>query len=118
MNIEQAFVSVVALVLGSVCAAVALFDLRWFFRLPKAQWAEARWGHRATRIGFGLIGLILILLGLYISMRVEPLVGSLTLRGCSRKIPSYLGVFSARGDFASGSRSSPQYSVSKSEHNP
>jgi hypothetical protein len=88
MDIEQAFVSVVALVLGSVCAAVAICDLRWFFRLPKAQWAEGRWGHRATRIGFGLIGLILILLGLYISMRVEPLVNSLTLRGAAGRNPT------------------------------
>jgi len=80
MGIEQTFVGGVALLLGSVCTAVALFDLRWFFRLPKAQWAESRWGHHATRIGFGLIGLTLILLGLYIAMRVEPQAVLLTLR--------------------------------------
>jgi hypothetical protein len=66
MSIEQTFVGAVAILLGLVCAAAGLFEISWFFRLPKAQWAEARWGRRATRVGFGLLGLSLILLGCYI----------------------------------------------------
>lgn len=66
MSIEQAFVGAVAIILGVLCAAAGLFQFSWFFRLPKARWAEARWGRRATRIGFGLLGLALILLGWYI----------------------------------------------------
>ncbi|MCL4204079.1 MAG: hypothetical protein KJ000_16370 [Pirellulaceae bacterium] len=68
MNIEQAFVSTVAFILAAVCLCVALFDVQWFFRMPKAQWAEARWGRRGARLAFGLIGLILMLLGLYIAL--------------------------------------------------
>ena len=68
---EQVFVGAVAFLLGLVCAAVSLFDLSWFFRLPKAQWAETRWGHRPTRIVFGLIGLALVLMGLYIATRYQ-----------------------------------------------
>lgn len=68
MSIEQVFVGAVAIILGAVCAAAGLFELSWFFRLPKARWIEARWGRRATRIGFGLLGLALILLGSYIAM--------------------------------------------------
>ncbi len=68
MSIEQAFVGAVAVILGMLCAAAGLFQLSWFFRLPKARWAAARWGRRATRIGFGLLGLALILLGCYIAM--------------------------------------------------
>jgi uncharacterized membrane protein SirB2 len=68
MNLEQVFVSTVAFLLAAVCLGVALFDLRWFFRMPKAQWAEARWGRRGARLAFGLIGLVLTLLGLYIAL--------------------------------------------------
>jgi hypothetical protein len=68
MSIEQAFVSTVAFVLAAVCLGAALFDVQWFFRMPKAQWAEARWGHRGARLAFGLIGLVLVLLGLYIAL--------------------------------------------------
>ncbi len=72
MSIEQAFVGGVAIVLGVLCAAVGLFELSWFFRMPKAQWFEARWGRLATRVVFGLLGLALILLGSYIAMGIPP----------------------------------------------
>ena len=68
MSIEQAFVSAVAYVLGVLCLAVACFDLEWFFRLPKAQWAQGRWGRRGARLAFGVLGVLLILVGTYIAL--------------------------------------------------
>ena len=68
MNIEQAFVGGVAVALGMLCAAIAVFDLEWFFRLPKARWIEARWGRHGARLVFGALGLLLFLLGVYIAL--------------------------------------------------
>jgi len=73
MSIEQAFVSGVAFALGAVCVVVAIFDLPWFFRLPKARWVERRWGRHGARWAFGLIGLLLVLLGLYIAFGSRPI---------------------------------------------
>lgn len=88
MSIEQAFVGSVAILLGALCAAVGLFEFSWFFRLPKARWFEARWGRRATRILFGLLGLALILLGCYIAMGIPPSQASIEEDG--RQETTYL----------------------------
>jgi hypothetical protein len=69
MNIEQAFVCGIAFSLGTLCLAVAVLDLNWFFRLPKARWVDERWGRPAARLGFALIGILLVLLGVYIAVR-------------------------------------------------
>jgi hypothetical protein len=71
MNYEQLFVSGVAFLLGTTCVLTAIMNLDWCFRLPKAQWAIGRWGRGGTRLAFAIIGILLILLGVYIA-RMPP----------------------------------------------
>ena len=67
MSIEQAFVSTLAVLLGVVSLLVAILNLEWFFRLPKAQWIEMRWGRRRARWAFAVLGGVLVLLGMHIA---------------------------------------------------
>jgi hypothetical protein len=67
MSNEQVFVSTVAILVGTLSILVAILNTEWCFRLPKARWVEARWGRRRARWAFALVGLLLVLLGVFIA---------------------------------------------------
>ena len=67
MDLERAFVAGVSCAIG-LCGLIAgVLNWDWCFRLPKARWAERRWGRTAARGLFVVSGLLLILLGAIIA---------------------------------------------------
>ena len=57
------FVGAVAMILGGVCLAAAVFNWPWYFELHKSRWIERLCGRVGARIFFALIGIGLIVLG-------------------------------------------------------
>ncbi len=67
MDLERAFVAGVSFALGFFGLTAGVLNWNWCFRLPKARWAERRWGRPAARGLFVVSGLLLILLGAIIA---------------------------------------------------
>ena len=69
---EDLFVGLVAVALGSIGLAAAALNWEHFFRIAKVQWIEVRVGRSVVRVGYALIGILLIVLGAAIALGFSP----------------------------------------------
>ena len=63
MLITDLFVGSVAIILGSLVVAAAIFNWQWYYELHKARLVEGFCGRKGARLFFAVLGLGLILLG-------------------------------------------------------
>lgn len=57
------FVGTVAIALGLFVSLSAVFNWDWYYQLHKARWIESICGRSGARVFFGVLGLVLIVLG-------------------------------------------------------
>jgi hypothetical protein len=72
MIAPEILVGAVAIVLGGVCLAAAIFNWPWSYELHKTRFLERLFGRTGARIFFALLGLGLIALGIAIALGFAP----------------------------------------------
>jgi hypothetical protein len=65
--VERVFMSGVTVVLGALALVAACTNRDSFYQLPKVRLIESSWGRPAARMFFGMVGVILILLAIFIA---------------------------------------------------
>ncbi len=67
MKTEHLFVGGVAILLGALALLAAVHNRDWYYQLPKTRWIEKRWGRRAARIFYAVVGVALLALGVCVA---------------------------------------------------
>jgi hypothetical protein len=65
---EDLFVGSVAIVIGAFALVAAVLNWDWYYQLDKARWLESWCGRSGMRVFYGLLGIVLIMLGSAIAM--------------------------------------------------
>ena len=68
MVLQDLLVGIVAVAIGIGAMLAAASDRQWCYRLRAARWIESRWGRRAARAFYVLMGLAMIALGVAIAL--------------------------------------------------
>jgi hypothetical protein len=63
---ERLCMSGVAVVVGALALVAACTNRDMFYQLPKVRLLESSWGRPAARVFFGIVGVFLILLAIFI----------------------------------------------------
>jgi small neutral amino acid transporter SnatA (MarC family) len=66
MNRQDILMAAIALVLALLAFKAALGNRDHYYRLPKVRWIDERWGRRAARVWYAVMGLLLTALGVAI----------------------------------------------------
>lgn len=69
---QEILVGAIAIIVGAVCLAAAIFNWEWYYELQKSRWVESLCGRIGARIVTALIGAGLIVLGCAIALGFGP----------------------------------------------
>lgn len=75
MEVQDVFVGAVAIGIGIFALLSGVLNWEWSYRLWKARWVEARFGRRAARAFYVILGLSMIALGIAIAAGFGPFRG-------------------------------------------
>src|SRR5690606_21270170 len=67
-EMRDGIVAAVAFAIGAFALAAALWNFSWPYQLRKIQWIDERYGRRAARLAWALIGLAMLALGAAIAL--------------------------------------------------
>ena len=66
MNRQDIFMAGLAMILALLAFGAAIYNHDACYRLSKVRWIDERWGRGVARIGYVIMGLFLLALGLLI----------------------------------------------------
>jgi small neutral amino acid transporter SnatA (MarC family) len=66
MNRQDLLMAAVALLLALLALMAAAGSREQYYRLPKVRWIDERWGRKAARVWYAIMGLLLAALGVAI----------------------------------------------------
>ena len=72
MNHEELFVGAVSIALGLAGVVAAIGNWDSYYQLDKVRWLETVWGRRVARLVYGVVGMLLIVLGVAIALGFGP----------------------------------------------
>ena len=62
------FVGIVAIAVAIFTLGSAIFNWEWSYQLRKTRWIETRYSRETARLTLGVVGIICLVIGVYLSL--------------------------------------------------